>query len=256
MRDQAGRGADAIGVRDHVKRARDLLVDALNGTHASAGVRQNRKDDDHLRLLLRFGLRSTSSFLDIGANQGLFLRGIEEVAPLGHHIAYEPLPHICARLAQRFPRIEIRQRALSDAEGEAQFLHVMEPGLQGFSSLVEGGLGDSASSYPVGAQTETITVTTERLDNHRPDGWLPDYVKIDVEGAEALVLRGAIETFRLAKPVIAFEHMWHKDTTEEVYSLICNDIGLRIFDMDGTGPLNRSQFDEELVTRWNWVAHE
>ena len=92
--------------------------------------------------LPRFGLRSTSNFLDVGANQGLFLRGIEEVAPLGHHIAYEPLPSIYARLVQRFPTgIEIRQRALSDTEGQAEFLHVVGPGLQGFSNLVEGGLG-------------------------------------------------------------------------------------------------------------------
>jgi hypothetical protein len=37
-------------------------------------------------------------------------------------------------------------------------------------------------SHQAGAQTETITVTTERLDNHRPEGWLPDYVKIDIKG--------------------------------------------------------------------------
>ena len=254
MREQARRVADAIGVRDTLKHGRDLLVDALNGNHASGSLRQNRRDDNHLRLLLRFGLRSTSNFLDVGANQGLFLRGIEEVAPLGHHIAYEPLPSIYARLVQRFPGIEIRQRALSDTEGQAEFLHVVGPGLQGFSNLVEGGLGDSA--HPAGAQTETITVTTERLDSHRPDGWLPDFVKIDVEGAEVLVLRGAIETFRLAKPVIAFEHGWHKDTTEEVYSLVCEDLGLRIFNMEGIGPLDRSRFIDELATRWNWVAHE
>ena len=71
-----------------------------------------------------------------------------------------------------------------------------------------------------------------------------------------LVLRGAIETFRLAKPVIAFEHGWHKDTTEEVYSLVCEDLGLRIFNMEGIGPLDRSRFIDELATRWNWVAHE
>jgi FkbM family methyltransferase len=254
MRDQAGRIADAVGVRDTLRHGRDLLVDVLNGNRSNTDVRRNRKDDNHLRLLLRFGLRSTSNFLDVGANQGLFLQGIEEVAPLGHHIAYEPLPHVSAGLMRRFPGVEVRQRALSDREGEAQFLHVMGPGLQGFSNLVDGGLGDS--SYPAGAQTQTITVTTERLDNHRPEGWLPNYVKIDVEGAEVLVLRGAVETFRAAKPVIAFEHGWNVDTTDEVYSLICKDIGLRIFDMDGTGPLDRSQFVDELATRWNWIAHE
>jgi FkbM family methyltransferase len=199
-------------------------------------------------------MRSSSNYLDVGANQGLFLRGIEVVAPFGHHIAYEPLPDICESLVRRFPGIEIRQRALSDNEGQAQFLHVIGPGLQGFSNLVRGGLGDSA--YPVGARTETITVTTECLDNHRPAGWLPDFVKIDVEGAEVLVLRGAIETFRQAKPVIAFEHGWHRDTTEEVHSLLCEELGLRIFDMDGNGPLDRFRFIDELATRWNWVAHE
>ena len=80
-------------------------------------------------------------------------------------------------------------------------------------------------------------VTTECLDNHLPDKWLPDFVKIDVEGAERLVLRGAIDTLCRAKPVVAFVHAWHKDASEEIYSLLCDDVGLRIFDMDGHGPL-------------------
>jgi hypothetical protein len=46
-------------------------------------------------------------------------------------------------------------------------------------------------------------VTTERLDEHLPDGWLQDFVKIDVEGAERLVLEGAMRTFR---PRVSYEH--------------------------------------------------
>ena len=79
------------------------LVDLLNGSPSSAVLRQNRKDDGHLRLLLRFSLRSTSNFLDVGANQGKFLRGLQQLAPLGHHIAYEPLPNLSAKLAAPVP---------------------------------------------------------------------------------------------------------------------------------------------------------
>ena len=65
-----------------------------------------------------------------------------------------------------------------------------------------------------------------------------------------------IDTLRRAKPVVAFEHAWHKDASEEIYSLLCDDVGLRIFDMDGHGPLGRSQFYEGLANRFNWIAHE
>jgi FkbM family methyltransferase len=230
------------------------LVDALNGNHADPGVRRNRKDDFHLKLLLRFGLTPTSNYLDVGANQGHFLRGISSLAPRGHHIAYEPLPHLCVKLAEQFPEVEIRQAALSDREGQFPFTHVLGPGNQGYSNLVEG--GPEKPPYPSDLKTETIMVRTERLDDHLPAGWLPHIIKIDVEGAERLVFRGAMDTLRRARPVIAFEHLWDAEGSEEIYSLICDDVGLRIFDMDGTGPLDRSQFFEELASRWNWVAHE
>ena len=109
-------------------------------------------------------------------------------------------------------------------------------------------------------RTESITVPTERLDDHLPDGWLPQFVKIDVEGAERLVLEGAMRTFRQASPTIAFEHGWidveDYDRSESIYKLICEDLGLRLFDMDGNGPLGLSEFFDGLRTRWNWVAHE
>jgi Methyltransferase FkbM domain len=92
--------------------------------------------------------------------------------------------------------------------------------------------------------TESITVTTECLDDHLPDGWLPNFVKIDVEGAERLVLEGAMQTFSVAKPTIAFEHGWHgfedRERSEPIFRLLCEDLGLRLFDVDGNGPLELS----------------
>ncbi len=253
MREELGRWADAVGARRMVALGRDRLVDLLNGDGSSPGVRRNRIDDRHLKLLLSFSLRSDSNCLDVGANRGLFLRDFQRVAPHGHHIAYEPVPNQWERLVRLFPEMDIRRRALSDHEGEKPYVHVLDPGFQGYSRL-EDFLKEE--TFPDGLQTNTFLIATERLDNHLPDGWLPDFVKIDVEGAELLVLRGAIETLRRSKPVIALEHGWHADVSEEIYKLICDDVGLRVFDMDGHGPLDRSQFLEGVVTRWNWVAHE
>ncbi len=199
-------------------------------------------------------MRPNSNLLDVGASRGKFLIGIAEVAPGGHHIAYEPIPALHARLVGRFPEVEVRQRALSDREGEVEFIHVIDPGHQGLSALKDGDLENPA--YPAGVRTETITVATERLDDHRPDGWLPDFVKIDVEGSERLVIRGAMDTLRRARPVIAFEHGWHADASEDLYELLVRDAGLRMFDMDGNGPMDLPRWLDELRHRWNWVAHE
>ena len=252
MRRTLARLADATGTRGALATGRDRLVDLLIGAGGTAYERRNRVDDDHLALMLKFGLKRDSNCLDAGANLGIFLNEMQQVAPHGHHIAYEPLPGLSAGLRRRFPGIDVRQRALSNVDGERPFVHVLDPVLEACS-------GFSEQNYPREVQTETLTVTTERLDDHVPDGWLPNFVKIDVEGAELLVIESAMDTLRRAKPTIAFEHGWHLDdlgASNEIYKLICDRIGLRLFDMDGNGPMDRPQFLDGLNSRWNWIAHE
>src|ERR1700683_5282763 len=108
MRRELGRVADRVGARVTLRHGRDRLVellsgdlvDLLNGSPRRADLRRNRIDDYHLRLLLRFGMRRTSNFLDVGANQGKFLSGLQQLAPDGHHIAYEPIPKLAVKLAK------------------------------------------------------------------------------------------------------------------------------------------------------------
>src|ERR1700733_11144123 len=95
--------ADRFGVRQHVAHYRDQLVRLLTGDHSTAIARRNWTDEKHLKLLVTFGLRRDANCLDVGANQGLFLRDFRRIAPDGHHIAYEPLPNLFADLEQKFP---------------------------------------------------------------------------------------------------------------------------------------------------------
>lgn len=283
--------ADSLGVRRQVAYCRDRLVATLTGgqrvatgnpevskgdfslgtgdhsvaTENSIDRHQrmiwdrSQCDDKHLVLLLSFGLHRSANCLDVGANKGLFLADYRRVAPLGYHIAYEPLPNLHEVLVRMYPDMEIRQRALSDREGTSSFVHVTDPDYDGYSGFKE-------QPYPVAVKTEaleTIEVVIERLDGHLPEGWLPDFVKIDVEGAQGLVIAGAIDTFRRARPVMSIEHGWNSGepfgfSDDDFYDVICQEIGLRLFDMDGGGPFERAQFMDALhsVDRWNWIAHD
>ncbi len=246
--------ADTFNVRRTLSLCRDRLVDVLTRS-VSADIQRNRKDDRNFKLLLRFMLRQDSNYLDIGASRGKFLRDIVRFAPAGHHIAYEPIPSLSEQLKEAFPGIEVRQIALSNSEGTSRFVRVLDPGFQGYSRLEK---YTDHFTYPSGLSTELIEVRTERLDGHLPEGWLPDFVKIDVEGAELTVLEGAIDTFRRARPVVAFEHGCTADVDPSVriHSLLTRDIGLRVFDMDGNGPYDIGEFLERLTSTWNWLAHE
>jgi FkbM family methyltransferase len=244
VRRQLAALADSIGARSALASGRDRVVNLLNGGLGNTIGRRSSLDDEHLTLLLSFALKPDSNCLDVGAHKGLFLEEIQRVSPMGHHIAYEPLPLLCADLVRRFPEMDIRECALSDENGTSSFIHVLS-GHEGLSGLVE-------LSYPPTVETKEITVTTQRLDDHLPDGWLPDFVKIDVEAAELSVIAGAMNTLRRAKPIIAFEH---GSRNPDLYQMICVDIGLRLFDMDGNGPLDLHQW-QSSEGRWNWVAHE
>lgn len=254
MRSDLHRVADALHVRATASAWRDRLVGLLAGG-SDADEQRNRKDDRNFKLLLRFMLRPDSNYLDVGASRGKFLRDVVRFAPGGHHIAYEPAPDSSEHLRSLFPWLEVRQVALSDHEGTATFVQVVEPGFRGYSRLET---YTDKSTYPAGLRTEALEVRTERLDGHLPEGWLPHFVKIDVEGAELSVLEGGIGTLRRARPVVAFEHgdSPDADTSREIHRLLTEGAGLRVFDMDGEGPYDAAQFLEGLTSRWNWLAHE
>jgi hypothetical protein len=104
-----------------------------------------------------------------------------------------------------------------------------------------------------------ISVATERLDDVLEEGYAPALIKIDVEGAELGVLRGAVETLHRHRPFVLFEHgVGGADLYDarpgELFDLLAS-CRLRIFDLEGTGPYTREQFEATFVEPiWNFLA--
>jgi FkbM family methyltransferase len=216
------------------------------------GAKRDRTDNERLRQLLAFTLREDSNCIDIGCHRGEVLTEMLRLAPRGRHIAFEPVPSSHAALAAAFPQADVRHAALSDSDGEAEF--VVVPDEPSFSGLRE-------RTYPNEMRTERVKVNTQRLDSALPDGYVPHFVKIDVEGAELQVLQGALETLRRHRPTVWFEHgvgaADHFGTEPaDVHRLLTGEIGMRIFDADGRGPYSESDFDAVFTQpMWTFVAH-
>jgi FkbM family methyltransferase len=215
-----------------------------------AGARRALRDDLVTDGLLAAVLRTDSCAIDVGANVGDVLEKIVRIAPQGSHIAYEPVPHLAQDLVRRFPQVDVRRAALSEEPGESTFTHVVSD--PAFSGLIR------RDDLPE-SQTEEIKVEVQKLDDALPKGFRPALIKIDVEGAEVLVLKGARETLAKHKPVLLFEHGLHGadlygSTSAELWDIV-DESGLRIFDLDGNGPFSRDEF-AALFTEpvWNYLA--
>ena len=243
-----------VGLRSALRRRLGRIEHAPEPvSDPPAAIDRENADIRNLELLLGFLLAEDSNCVDIGANQGRFLFAMTKRAPRGRHIAWEPIPHLAADLRERFPEAEIHNAAVGEApEKETSFVVVK-------NDLAYSGL--RKRDYPGDYETDEIRVRVERLDNELPPDYVPAVIKIDVEGAELGVLRGAVETIRRHRPVIVFEHgpgaSEHYGTTPEaIHDLLCGELGLRIFDMDANGPLSRERLAELFRTgeRWNYFA--
>jgi FkbM family methyltransferase len=139
--------------------------------------------------LCRTLIRPGMTVVDIGAHIGYYTRLLSElVGPSGNVFAFEPEPVNHAVLvanlaAKKYGNVVVSTSAVSDRIGAAT-LH-LSPGSSNHSLL---------SGY---TETEgTTEVTTVTLDSFLSDRGIEnvDFVKIDVEGAEPLVLAGMTNT--------------------------------------------------------------
>lgn len=175
-------------------------------------------------VVLKRSLKKDSNCIDIGAHRGSILGEITARAPRGRHYAFEPVPRHCAYLVKHFPRVEVRQMAVSNQRGTRQFAHVVNrPTRSGFIQPPD-----------EGNQVETITVEVEALDHVIPEGMRIDLIKIDVEGAEYEVIQGAVETIRRSTPLLLIEFSiessaWYGTKAVDMYRLLTETCGLSVW---------------------------
>jgi FkbM family methyltransferase len=201
-------------------------------------------------------LRPRSNCVDVGSSYGDALFQMIRFAPWGRHFALEPIPRVAAMLRQKYPGFGIFQVAASDAEGESEFHDVVSD--SGYSGL-------RRRTYPrQDLRIDTIRVRTARLDDLLPPDLRIDFVKIDVEGAELQVFRGARRTLERWRPVVLFEHglggAEHYGTTPEMVHEFLAGCGLGIATLqgwlDGAPPLDRAAFVAEFQGgACNFVAY-
>ncbi|MET0604743.1 MAG: FkbM family methyltransferase [Baekduia sp.] len=226
---------------------------ALKRAFEPAQRTQDRRDHEALATIFATALAPDACCIDIGAHTGDVLAEIVRIAPRGRHLGFEPLPALATALKRRLPGVDVRTVALSDTPGTAPYVCVLDrPGWSGLK----------ARPTPDGdaPRTETIEVTVERLDDALPDGYAPALVKIDVEGAELGVLRGARATLAAHHPLLVFEHGLgsadHYGTGPgDVHDLLTG-LDYRIFDLQGQGPYDREAFVHTFFTaaRVNFLA--
>ena len=159
---------------------------------------------------------------DVGAHLGFHTLGFASfVGPSGRVVAFEPNSTNRERLEQNLERnadlaerCEVLACALSDRDGDSSLVisRDIESGassmsfLDGTTPAVDPGIAGGWSKVVVPVRTADALVRERHM--------APDIIKIDVEGAELLVLRGAEQIIRTSRPLLIVEAHSAKLTLE------------------------------------------
>ncbi len=172
------------------------LYVSLNARVAAKDIGSGRRWVPEIAVLPRF-IHPGDTVIDVGSNHGLYTYHLSRlVGPAGRVHAFEPVPlnlRILNRTIKvhRLGNVTVYGKACGDNPKRSTFY---VPLCHGIPQL--GG----ASQHRVGLPFECEVV---RLDDVITSNIA--FLKIDVEGAELLVLRGAQRILRESRPVILFE---------------------------------------------------
>lgn len=175
--------------------------------------------------------------LDVGSFDGSTAALFSElVGAEGKVYAFEPHPihylKLSTRAAHQAPRvIHPHCRAVSNYRGHASFFVSAAPdATQNQASTTVDAL---ATSDRLGDDFVKLTVETCRLDDICTDYSLrPDFIKVDVEGAEDRVFQGAIKTLNWYSPYTIFECGWTQGTPIPQHIGVLEALGYELFAVD------------------------
>jgi FkbM family methyltransferase len=180
---------------------------------------------------------------DIGANVGAFTIAAAHRANPGQILAVEADPWLAA-LLRRTTTLHGNRKLVIDvlcaAVGEATEINkfcIAEAGRASSFLLQTGGRDLTA-----GQSRFTLSVATVTLDSLLKSYSPPDFIKIDVEGAELLVLKGAQELLAETKPTLYIEV---DEQNRAPVSDLLHDHGYKLLDI---GPHRQPEIITQCVS--------
>jgi FkbM family methyltransferase len=198
-------------------------------------------------------LTEGSVMLDIGAHIGYFaLKASALVGKDGRVIAFEPNPKTLKKLhaniaASGATNIIVQPVACTDYEQVITLHDSTECGHSGLSSFLPiTGQENYSEVLP------SYNVRGRPIDEIVPELGLTriDVVKVDVEGAETMVIRGARETLKLFHPVVVMEM---SDSRLREMGLSLEELAALMMELGYTQHRVMDSWDED-VKDWEWVV--
>jgi FkbM family methyltransferase len=156
------------------------------------------KNQYHVELI-----KDDATVVDAGANLGVFSIFTAISHPNATIYAFEPTPatfEILKENVKYYPNIKVFNYALGDREEMTSIVVV------GYGGGVENYIGEGGIPVPM----KTIDGLDARVD----------FIKIDTEGYEANIIKGAMETIRKWKPIIAMSAYHKLDDKAELPKLL------------------------------------
>jgi FkbM family methyltransferase len=195
---------------------------------------------------LRSFFPKVTTFVDVGANCGLYSLLAALTNPKIHVFAFEPEPGIYRNLSENVKlnglgsQISTFQTALSDQTGKAEFYL---PPATGREKETTGTIAEN--SWQARKEHTTLSVDTLRLDDfNSPELRRVELIKIDVEDAEAKVLCGMTTTILRDKPLIVCEILPRAHRNERTLQII-QELGYTPYWITSAGYIRVGSFDFE-----------
>jgi len=165
------------------------------------------------------------NLIDIGAHDGHFTHALNEYCGISNGILIEPLPHKSTQLRKIFPspRYSVIECVLSDRHGtinlevnEAEYTSSIFNIKRALPELSNVNLGGS-KTLKCEARTLDEVVSLSKLSEI-------DLIKIDVQGAEHLVINGGIDTLKITNMIwieVSFKPLYdYSSMFSDIYSLL------------------------------------
>lgn len=182
-----------------------LQLDLVLGNDLSRCMYVGGSFEPNEFFFLRESLSKGNVFIDVGANEGFYtVYAARCVGPNGKVVAIEPSPREYTRLQRNvaingLSNVILVKSALGARQGSA-VLHVADSEHNGQNTLGDFGHAGITAVEHLEVEITTLDSLLENLALARVD-----VIKMDVEGSELEVLKGAVVTLQRHRPTLLIE---------------------------------------------------